>query len=465
MFLSLISGILLVLTFPKFNFYWLAWIALVPFLLALLRTKDLRSALFCGFWFGLAFYAFNFIWIFSLFRFVGWWVVLGWVAATVFQTLFILLFVVLAKLSKTTHPIWMAVLWVAVEWLKIWGPLGVPLGVLGYSQANCLPILQVASFSSVYGISFLIVLVNAAIANQIYYNSRYTKIVLTAVIFFVFGIFIYGSYYLNMPTYSGSPDPLIPRYPGKIHLNISIIQPNIDQMDKMNPAKVMEIFNLHAGMTRQAFAAHPNIIIWPETALFTYALHDPIMKPLITNLAKEGCCWLVVGMPEYDTSGEYNSMVAISPSGEVVGRYDKEKLVPFGEFLPFRNVLFPLLSRVGYYDDEFHPGKPATQNLLVDGIRIAPTICSESAFPELVRCHIALGADMILTITNDGWFGNSALPYFHLNAGILRAVENRCYFVQVGNSGISALVDPKGRVVQQTKLGQRAILTFKIPLP
>ncbi|MFA5840386.1 MAG: apolipoprotein N-acyltransferase [Candidatus Margulisiibacteriota bacterium] len=464
MLLSFISGALLAFCFPKFNLFWLSWVALVPFLLVLFRSKDLRSALFCGFWFGTAFWSLNLLWVFSLFRFAGWWVLLAWVCAIIFQTFFILLFVLLVKLSKTTNLIWIAVLWVAVEWLKVLGPLGVPLGVLGYSQASCLPILQIASFSSVYGISFIIVLANAAIANILYFkDSPYHKIILIILTVFLLGFFSSLSLRAFVANINNN-EPLRPK-DSKGEVVVSVIQPNIDQMDKMNPAKVMEVFNVHVSLTKQAFLAHPNVIIWPETALFIYALHDPLYAPQIKALAKEGNCWMVVGMPEYDTTGEYNSIVVISPSGEVTGRYDKEKLVPFGEYLPFRAILFPLLSRVGYFDDEFHPGKLSFQNLLVDDLNIAPAICSESAFPDLVRRHVGHEADLILTITNDGWFGNSSLPYFHLNAGILRAVENRCYFVQVGNSGISGLIDPKGRVVQQTKLGQRSILTFKIALP
>jgi apolipoprotein N-acyltransferase len=485
---SLLSGLLLALAFPKAGVFWLAWLALVPFFVALLKAKNLRETLLCGGAFGAAFWALNFLWVFSLWRFAGAWVLLGWIAAVLFQTLFILLFSFLfyffiriphascGFMPLITTPMQtsdinknsmhnrglrrfgvfvLALLWVLIELLRNRGPLGVPLGVLGYTQVNCLPILQLASFSSVYGLSCFIVLVNLALAYTFCFSKQKSSwLVLGIVGIMCFSAFGWGSYVLSHPSKERGEK-----------VKIAVIQPNISQMEKMDPLKVVEVFNLHEQLTRQAFSSKPDIIIWPETAIFTYVLQDPSFSQRMIDLVRQSHAWFVIGTPYYDNSGEYNALISLSPSGEIISRYYKERLVPFGEYLPWRALLYPLLKKVGYYDSEFHAGSGIQGKIAAGRIDFASAICSESADPSLVRKRVNKTTTAILTVTNDSWFDNSSLPYFHLQTGILRAVENRKYFVQAGNSGISSVVDSYGRILKQTKLNERTILAFQIPLP
>ncbi|MBU0502468.1 MAG: apolipoprotein N-acyltransferase, partial [Candidatus Margulisbacteria bacterium] len=198
-------------------------------------------------------------------------------------------------------------------------------------------------------------------------------------------------------------------------------------------------------------------------AVFTYMLQNQRLLPQLKALAREAQAWLVFGTPHLEKDKSYNSIVAISPQGEVLGRYDKCQLVPFGEYLPFKTILYPILKRVGYYEAEFAPGQP--RGLKVGRFNIAAAICFESVFPNLIKERVKADSDFILLVTNDAWFNDSSALYFHLNCGVFRAIENHSYFIQVGNTGISAVIDPLGRVLEKTRVNHRETLIFEIPLP
>ena len=456
--LALISGVLLALAFPKLSWDWLAWIALVPLFVVLGKAKGWKESLLYGFLFGFFFFGIHLFWLGSLFRFVGWWVVLAWGAFTLFQTLFILIFVALLRLIRskgTSYAVLAALLWVLVEWCRTWGPFGVSLGGIGYSQVSLLPLIQIASLTSVYGVSFLVVLVNTAMANMFLEPAPTLRrggpiifVLLLLVVTYGYGLF----------ELRGNREAC-----GERTLKLALIQPNIDQKDKLDPAKVMPTLEIFERITRQVAREKPDIIVWPETAIFSYLLRDEPLYRRIKSLARDSKAWLIFGTPHYEGGKAYNSIVSISPGGRVVSRYDKQHLVPFGEYLPFRKILYPLLSGVGYFDQEYS-SNPQPNLISAGKIKIAAVICFESTIPDLIRRRVKEDTDFILALTNDAWFGDSAAPYFHLDTGIFRAIENRKYFVQVGNTGISAVIDPFGRVLKRTRINQQEILTFEIPL-
>lgn len=455
--LSVVSGFLLSLAFPKFNFGLLAWLALVPFFLALSGTKNRREIVACAFWFGLSFFSLHFFWVTSLFEFVRWWSVLGWGALVIYQTLFIIFFALILRIvssgEETFFPLLAAVVWTVVEWLRAAGPFGVTGGDLGYSQVAFLPLIQIARLFQVYGVSFLIVFFNAALAQTIF-NRRKWGMLAMAVLLIVSAA-LYGYNILVEEPYK--PDQRL----GKVRL--ALVQPNIPQKDKLKTSLVPQTMKIYHGLTMQIADKRPDIIIWPETAVFTYMLRDQGIFRQVQGLAKATNAWLVFGTPHYKGDEAYNSVAVVSPDGQLQGRYDKQALVPFGEYLPFRKLLFPILKGVGYYDSQFVAG-PELKLLKVKGLRVATAVCFESTFPSLIKERAAKGADFILLVTNDAWFADSAAPYFHLNAGIFRAIENRKYFVQVSNTGISAVIDPYGRVIEKTDLDLPQIIIFEMPL-
>ena len=464
------SGLLLAASFPKLSLWPLAFVALVPFYYALIKSKTTREALACGLFFGLVFFGLNLFWLTSLTRFVGGWAWAAWVGLALFQALFIVLLVLLCvaatfrspsdgglqpkadpPLAEKTaatmvRPLLFSFLWVAIEWLRAQGPFAVPAGVVGYSQAPCLPLIQIASFAGVYGVSFLVAFFNAALA-EIFLDRKRWVFLVVAMLLIAASCF-YGSSVLGSSV------------PGSLP-KLALIQPNIDQLDKMNPRLVMPIYQVEAELTRQAARRRPEIIVWPETAVFTYLLHDPVLAPRVRQLARETGAWLVIGTPDFDQLGRaYNSLVVLSPSGEVASIYNKERLVPFGEYLPFRALLYPYLKGTGYFDATFTAGT-GSRPISVGKYKVVAAICFESMFSGAIKQRAGQNADFILTVTNDAWFGASSAPYDHLAAGIFRAIENRKYFVQDGNSGFSAVIDPCGRVLALSELNQRAVILLE----
>lgn len=495
--LPALSGILLALAFPKFNLFWLAWFALVPLFIALGNTKNWKESLLCGFCFGSVFFGIHLFWLNSLFRFVGWWVLLGWVGLILFQTLFILLFAVIFRLfvsdflasrmtldifqpevtalvggcrkdsmlistlKRSGYVVLVAALWIFIEWLRAWGPFGVTGGVVGYTQVKMLPLIQIASFSSVYGVSFIVVIFNVSLALFMVNHKKWQPLFVSVMIIAL--CFGYGMRVIDSRGETTKSISDILR--GSIKtVKLSLIQPNIDQKDKLDTSMIMSTFNINDRLTRKAvFSSQPDIVIWPETAIFAFLLDDPILLAKVKKLLIETHTWLITGIPFQKDGKAYNSIVSISPRGEVVSRYDKGQPVPFGEYLPFRKLLYPLLKGVGYYDGEFSANKDSLP-IEADRLKIAAAICFESTFPSLIRNRVNKDSDFILVLTNDAWFGDSAAPYYHINTGVFRAIENRKYFIQVGNTGVSAVIDPYGRVLRKTEVNRRDILTFEIPL-
>ncbi|MBI5400222.1 apolipoprotein N-acyltransferase [Candidatus Saganbacteria bacterium] len=452
--LPIFSGLLLALSFPKFNFFWLAWAAMLPLFFALNKARSQSQAVWCGINFGGTFFVLNLFWLFTLWRFAGAWIILGWLALTIFQTLFFVLFCWagywLMKLQTRLFPLLAALIWVMIEWLRAFGPLGLTAGDVGYSQVSILSLIQIANLVSVYGVSFLVILFNAALF-YFWLNRRNWHFLIVAILLVSMSV-AYGNFVLNQK----------PPVTAKA-IKIALLQTNVDQRDRMNPAKIQEIIALHEQLTLQVTAEQPAIIVWPETAIFTFALNDPQIFSRLQNLARQSHAWLVLGMPYSMGSKAYNSLAVISPDGRVAARYDKQRLVPFGEYLPLRPLLYPWLKKTGYFDEEFSCDQPP-QPLKFGPFNLAAAICFESIFPDVMKARVKPETDFILLVTNDAWFADSSAIYFHLNAGIFRAIENRRYFVQAGNSGLTAIIDPYGRIVASLKPHTRQALVFELAL-
>jgi apolipoprotein N-acyltransferase len=454
--MSVLSGILLALCFPKFNLWPLAFMALVPLFIEIYRKKTPREAAVMGFVFGLVFFGINLFWINTLIEFGGPFVPLGWLLLVLGESLYVALACYLIKKSSlfivNCSLLIVPVFWVLFEWLRSLGPFGITAGTIGYSQANFLPIAQLASFSTVYGVSFLIVLTNAVLARFFITRKNYPELLLVLILFL--SAFFWGQAIIPNNRFTGSPDTL----------TISLVQGAIPQNRKLDYRYNAENFKVHLDLTQKALKEKPDIIIWPETVVFTYLLTDPPYRRQAEELARKAKAYLLIGTPFIDASDKiYNSIVAFSPSGEVVSRYDKQRLVAFGEYLPFRPLLYPILKLTNMYQEDFDPN-PHASSLLLGKIKIGAAVCFESTFVDLLKKQ-APGAAFLLTVTNDAWFKTSSAADQHFSDGVFRAIENRKYFIQAANTGISGVIDPFGRIVQRTKINERGYLTFKIPLP
>src|SRR3989339_654317 len=413
---AITSGLLLASAFPKSNFSIIAWVALVPFFFAIEKSKNTREAAALGFTLGMTLFSINFLWINSLSLYVGKWAYLAWICLAIFQSIFLLIYSYIIKRFNITLSIWGAFLWILIEIIRGMGNFGMPGGVIAYSQTIFLPIIQIASFTTAYGISFLIILFNISLTKIIFQkNKKGTLSLFLLSLILIFASTIYGFIQLNKPINN------------KNTIKIASIQGNIPQEKKLDPDFNTENLNIHKKLTLKAAKEAPDIIIWPETSIPVYLLHNKKFLNEIKNLAKETNSYLIIGTPHYDKNHKiYNSMAVISPSFEVVSRYDKQQLVPFGEYLPFRFFLYPFLKNTGYYEGEFARGN----------------------------------GDITIIITNDAWFKTSSAPYEHFNHAIFRAIENRKFVVQAANTGISGLIDPCGRVIKKLGLNKKGYLVF-----
>lgn len=451
-FLCLLSGILLALCFPKFNLSFLAWFALVPLLISIHKAKDPKESALYSFISALFFFSITLFWINTLTEYAGVFATLGWVGLVLLQGAFFMLFGYFIRFFKWQGSLLAALLYVFIEWLRELGPFGISAGGLGYSQVSFLPLIQIASFTSVLGVSFLIVCSNICITNLLTQDKR-SGINLTIFVLLIIISLSYGSYVLNQKT-----------VPGKNPLKIAIIQANIPQEWKLDMRYNQKVFGIHEELTRSILQERPDLIIWPETMVLSYVMRNLPFRNKIEILAKRSEAYFVFGTPYKDKNKIYNSIVALSKNGKVLGRYDKKLLVPFGEYLPLRSIFYPILRSTGFFHEDFN-SNPHPHLLDLEKLKIGAVICFESTFIRPLKEFSKRGADLLLVVTNDAWFKDSAALEQHINCGVFRAVENRKYFIQVANTGISAVIDPYGRFLIKTEIGKREALIFKIPLP
>lgn len=447
MILALLSGGMLILAFPKPDLFYLAYFALVPLLISIKRSKNMFDAALNGLLCGIVFFGGTLYWINVLSRWAGVWVSLAWFSLSVLQAMFIVVFACSLRICLDRYPRYSLaitpLLWVIIEWVRSLGPYGVTGGGLGYSQAEFLPILQIASIATVYGISFLVVYINASLAEALT-GKKLGQLGIAAVIFVT--ALSFGHYRINTFKPSGRP------------VNIAVIQANIAQDVKLDFGLAYQIVDIHEAMSRKALESGPDIIIWPETAVTTYLFESRSILNSVRSLVKDSRTYYLIGTPFREGGKIYNSVAAFSRNGEFLGRYDKQRLVPFGEYLPLRQIFFRLLQENPLFSEDYN-SNPNPRIIDLGGIKAGVVICFESTLPYIVRDKVRKGAQFMLVVTNDAWFFDTAALYQHLQAARLRAVENNIYFVQAANTGISAIIDPLGRVVKRSLVEEAVVLT------
>ncbi len=467
-FLPVISGILLALSFPKPDMSALAWVALVPLLYSI-REKTPRQSFKEGFAAGIVFYTVSLKWVLIVMRQYGG---LGLIpsfflliALSAYLALYVGAFAWLyakARAYAGQAALFPApAFWAALELLRNYAISGFPWNLLGYSQHNNLPMIQIADITGVYGVSALIVLVNAAIAELVAIMARreyanYRKYIMPIIASAVFAACaLYGNYRLaNLPRPYGS-------------MRITLVQGDIDQFHKWNPAFQDKVFDIYKNLTAEAAAQknRPDLIIWPETAT-PFCFQDSGMEAQLKDAVRKADTWLLTGSPSIEEKNgddiEYNSAYLLDPSGREAGRYDKTHLVPFGEYVPMQTFL-PFVNKMVHGIGDFGAGTEYTV-MRTDKGAFGTAICFEVIFPELVRKFALNGATFLATITNDAWFGNSGAPYQHFDMAVFRAVENRRAMVRAANTGISGIILPSGRVSAETEIFTRGEITGNIPL-
>lgn len=448
--LSLLSSFLLILSFPTFDIEFLAWFALVPLLIAL-RNKNLKSAFGLSFLSGIGFFMGIFYWIniidgFSMIEFL----LLGVYLGSYFG-LFGFLLNFMSEKNTFPHIVTAPSLWVATEYIRSHADfLSLPWGLLGHSQYLNIHFIQIASFTGVYGISFLLVMVNVAVCEAILSLIAYRKkkAFMHSLRFYISSaitiVFIVSSYIYGIAAAKEQPDDK--------KMQVTVIQGNIPQSMKWKPELLKLHIKKHVALSEEAARARTSLIIWPETAVQGFLPNDRYLLDTFSSLAHTTRTHFLVGgsqRPKFVNQGikneyRYNSAFLISPEGAIVRFYNKIRLLPFGEYIPYEKTV-PWPKRYIGSTSNYLAGNSFTL-FNIQGIKFGALICWENIFPELFRQFIRNGADFMVNITNEAWFGDTAAPYQFVSMSVFRAVENRISIVRCGNTGISCFIDPFGRI-------------------
>jgi apolipoprotein N-acyltransferase len=355
--------------------------------------------------------------------------------------------------------VWLApCLWVAAEWLRSTVGGGFPWALLGSSQAAVLPVAQVASVAGVFGLSWLVALVSAAAAAVALSTRTVHRVGAVAT-----GVLLLVSAGAGAMRVAGGA---LTRA-GEV-VRVGLVQGNVDQNIKWDPAFREAIVKRYIDLSRQTIGAGAGLVVWPETATPFFFELEPARAEPLRRLAMESRTPFIIGTDEFEPGRTraldriYNAAVLLGPDGRSRGSYRKMQLVPFGEYVPLKRLLFfigPLVETVG----DFSPGAEPVV-LDADGRRVSVAICYESVYPWLSRAFVARGSQLLATITNDAWFGRSSAAYQHFEQGALRAIEQGRYVIRAANTGISGAVDPYGRTLARTGLFETTALTVDVRL-
>lgn len=456
--LSILSGILLTGGFPTFSLPYLSWIALIPLFYAL-RKKTAKQAFGLGFVCGLIHYLTTLYWIQYVMDHYG--DIPLPVALSILLVLCAYLGLYAACFGYLAHRwrnrpllwIWgLPAAWVTLEWIRGHALTGFPWAELGYTQTSFTALTQIADITGVFGVSWLLVLANTCVMAALQrYRWWRTSFVLFAAL--LAGACLYGSVRLHTVRRAEQHAPA---------WTVAAVQGDINQAQKWNVIFQQKTLQRYEKLSLAAAKQHPApaLIVWPETAMpFFYGINAPLTAELTAMIQRIGIPILfgspAVGMID-GKERLFNRAYLVNGQGKVLGHYDKQHLVPFGEYVPYPKVLF-FVHKLVQAAGNFAAGDSSAP-LHLDGHRVGVLICYEAIFPALARRTVNLGASTLVNITNDAWFGNSSAPYQHVEMARWRAIECRVPFVRSANTGISAIFDATGRVLGRIPLGKQGYL-------
>jgi len=459
------TSVLLAVSFPRIHFYGLAWVALVPLLLELHRTQNWKQAFGLSYFSGFFFILLSVHWL----KEVSWF---GFLFVCVYQAIYFGLFGLFAKFfmgklqtffSRDGVMSWIGILltlfilpasWVVSEWMRAEIPvMGFGWNLLAYSQAGNLLVIQSARLVGVYGISFLIAMINTVICMVLTVAEIRRRVWM---VLFGFLLWVVNICYGGMVLKNKEVGPV---------MRIGVIQGNIGQQQKWDPALKNLIIEKYLKLTELSSFDGPELVVWPEAAYPDF-FNEDYAASSVPSLAKKLGVPMLIGSPHRSDSLHYhNSAYLISREGKMVDRYDKIHLVPFGEYVPFKPLLSflePYAYTLGVGDFSFGSRYTVFEMPLgktKEVVRFSVLICFEDIFPELARNFVRAGAQCLFVITNDAWFGKTGAPYQHLEASVFRAIENGVPVVRAGNIGVSAFISPDGKVQDSVK-NERGFETY-----
>jgi apolipoprotein N-acyltransferase len=472
--LSVISGLLfsVALVIPYAGI--LSWFLLTPFFMAI-ENKSPKNAFRLGIVVGTTANALSSYWLIgTLSKFGGFPFVVSLIfhlAISLYSGLFLGIFsyittkLRLFRKQGLLSALLIAAIWTSVEFLF---PFLFPYGIAN-SEINYLPLIQIFDLFGMYSLGFLIVFVNITLMRLLkrfldhYLTPNLEILTSLTILILVIG---YGFWRIDVETKKVSEAP---------NIKVGIVQANFDIFEKKRKnEKTMS--EKHNAMS-YAFNS-PDLIIWPETAVqawipisadFLFNNGDAVIPPI------KGSYFLVGGLSykvnEINPDGvsdnridKFNTAFLTDSQGRIIGRYNKIKLLLFGEHLPFANYI-PVLKKISPASGDFTPGDELdVLDIKEKGIKIAPLICYEDIIPSFSRKFVAKGANLLVNLTNDAWFGQTSEPYQHLSFSVPRAVETKRFLVRATNTGVSAIVDPVGRVIAKTGIFEQTTLEGKVAI-
>jgi apolipoprotein N-acyltransferase len=439
-FLSIASGILLILSFPNFNLWPCAWFGFLPVFFSL-KDKSLKQAFLLLFLTGIIFWSGIIYWLVHV-------TLIGTIMLIVYLSLYFGIFgLIIRPVTRKSTPfglIFIPAVWVFLEYIRGYLFSGFPWALLGYSQYLNLPVIQIADITGAWGVSFLVMLVNVAIVEIIwaFKNKFWGRLKLAFIILFsfLFLVLAYGYLKLSPLKYSN----------GNNAIKVSVIQGNIPQGFKWDERYAGFILDRYAELTRQAALDKPDLIIWPEAAIPGILGEDNWVFEQVFSLSREIKIPLLAGAVVRQKDDYFGSALLIDGSGMIKQRYDKLHLVPFGEYIPLKRFL-PFLSKVVPIGD-ITKGRDYT--IFQVAAKFAVLDCFEDVFPDLAREFTKKGAGFLVNITNDAWYKQTSAPYQHLQASVFRAVENRRYLARAANTGVSGFIAPTGKIISLVQDGR-----------
>ena len=461
------SALLLILSFPNFEYHLLAWIGLVPLLVVIARRPNPVRALILGWTAGTIFFYGSCYWLtYSMIHYGGLPAVVaylllipGAIVVGLFPGLFALVLALVIRRWGSGALLLSAVIWVAFEYARL-GVTGQLWNAIGYSQAYQPSLIQTARFGGVYAVGFLIVMVNAALAFMLVRRSvkaliagALTLLLTTAVVF----------------SHRLSPQTMVrPVVNQASYLTIIALQPNVPMTVFKTTEETQELLARHLSMSKKKLDENreqpgSRLVIWPESPMnFAYA-SDRQFQEIVTRFAIENQTSLLFNSQEpAPVGGVYNSAMLINEKGRVISQYDKIRLMPFGEYVPLPRWL-PGASLITGIVGDFTPGANYTLVPVSGYHRAGVFICIESAYPSIARTMTKGGANVLINISNDGYLGPTAVMRQHLANAVFRAVENDRNVVRVTNSGITALIEPDGTIRDATAGFETDVRVWRMP--
>jgi apolipoprotein N-acyltransferase len=475
-----VSGVLQVLIFPKPAIYLLSWVALAPLIYAILKCREQDATLFLddggqflgpatawqgfllGYVSGIIWYLGSCYWVFYVMHVYGGIGVAMSVLLLLMYALYLapyhgLFGLLLALIAARRNGFSLRALvftpfvWVAIELARTY-ITGFPWDLLGTTQIDNVPLSRVATVTGVYGISFEIVLVNTAVAAAFLVPHRRRRFLLTA------------SLAAAIALHAGK---LVHPAPLPVSYGATLVQADIPILDSgdWTLEYLTKTLDSLAALSMRPTRGAPDttgLIIWPESPAPFFA-SDLHMRSTLANVARTTGSYIIAGTLGIEHAGDplrppdiYNSASVVAPNGAWTARYDKIHLVPFGEYVPFERM-FSFASGLTRQIGTFARGKSRLP-LDVGNIKVGVFICYEAIFPNEVRQFARNGAELFVNISNDGWYGEGGAPWQHLNMARMRSVENHRWLLRDTNTGITAVVDPYGRVVAEAPRNQRTQL-------